>query len=187
MMWDTTLVGTSYYHMSNLANENYTDDYDRTLGIPAQPLFSAQTPLDQLDMLNRAYMETALGGSNMPGLEVGFRAGERNTWGPIAFRIDAAVQPGHLTASLSVPWPKDYSACSNGDTPLEWWPPGRPIRVFNAGGAVKDWERGWAGESGNLVATEWKKLGFLKLHTASGQYREDERTLAEPPTPVVPP
>ena len=187
MMWDTTLVGDRYYHMYNLANDNYTDDYDRVQGIPAQTPFSAQTPLEQLDTLNRAYMETALGGSNMPGLEVGFRASERNTWAPIAFRIDAAIQPGYLTASLSVPWPKDYSACADGDRPLEWWPPGRPIRVFNVNGDVKEWERKWAGEPGNTVATAWKGLGFLKFHPASKQYREDERTLPEPPTPTPPP
>lgn len=178
MMWDTFLVGTRYLHLHNLANDKYADDYDRLLGVPAQPLFNAAAPFDQLDLLNRAHMETMLGGSNMPGLEVGFRAGEDKTWGPLAFRIDhTAAQPGHLTASLSVPWPKDYSACSNGDTPLEWWPPGRPISVLDAGGNRKAWSRKWSGEPGNTVATAWKGLGFLRLHTGSGEYREDERTL----------
>lgn len=178
MMWDTFLVGTKYLHMHNLANDKYADDYDPALGVPARPLFTAQTPFEQLDTLNRAHMETMLGGSNMPGLEVGFRVGEDATW-MMAFRIDhSTVKPGDITASLSVPWPKDYSACSDGDRPLEWWPPGRPISVIDAAGvAGKRWSRKWSGEPGNTIATAWKGLGFLKLHPASGEYREDERTL----------
>jgi hypothetical protein len=178
MMWDTFLVRTNSLHLHNLAKDKYADDYDPVNGVPARTTFGAQTPLEQLDTLNRAHMEPALGGSNMPGLEVGFRAGEDATWSMIAFRIDhTKVKPGDLTASLSVPWPKDYSACSNGDTPLEWWPPGRPILVRDAAGAQKAWARNWSGEPGNKVATEWKGLGFLRLHAASGEYREDERTL----------
>ena len=177
MMWDTFLVGTNYLHLENLANDKYADDYDRAKGVPAQTQWNTQTPLEQLDTLNRAHMETMLGGSNMPGLEVGFRAGEEATW-MMAFRVDHVnLKPGHLTASLSVPWPKDYSACSDGDTPLEWWPPGRPISVLDAAGARQRWSRKWSGEPGNTVATAWKGLGFLKLDIPSGNYQEDERTL----------
>lgn len=176
MMWDTFLVGTSYLHLHNLANDRYADDYDPVLGVPARPLFNAQTPFDQLDTLNRAHMETMLGGSNMPGLEVGFRVGEDATW-MMAFRIDhSKVKPGDITASLSVPWPKDYSSCAFED-PLEWWPPGRPIIAMDSAGVFKVWSREWAGKPGNTVATDWKGLGFLRLHTGTGQYREDERTL----------
>lgn len=174
-MWDTFIVGTTYWHIYHLSRDRYTDDYDRVAGIPAQPAFATQTPLEQLDTLNRAHMGTMLGGSTMPGLEVGFRVGEWPTW-MMAFRINhATVNPGDLTASLSVPWPKDYSACSDDDAPLEWWPPGRPIHINDSTGAVKRWDRGWKGLS--TVPTGWKGLGFLKFDTASGEYRETERTL----------
>ncbi len=177
LMWDTFIVGTTYWHIYHLSRDRYDDDYDRVAGIPAQPAFSTQTPLEQLDTLNRAHMGSMLGGSTMPGLEVGFRVGEPTTW-MMAFRINhATINPGDLTASLSVPWPKDYSACSDDDTPLEWWPPGRPIHINDSTGAVKRWDRGWKAMPGNAIATDWKGLGFLKFDSASSEYRETERTL----------
>ncbi len=177
MLWDTFIAGTTYWHLQQLANNAYNDDYDSVKGIPAAPGFSSQTPLEQLDTLNRAHMGAMLGGSTMPGLEVGFRVSEPKTW-MMAFRIDhTTVNPGDLTGSLSVPWPKDYSNCSDGDAPLEWWPPGRPIHVNDATGTVVRWDRGWKGRPGNAVATDWKGLGFLKLEPVSGEYRETERTL----------
>jgi hypothetical protein len=167
----TTYMPPQFYRMWALSHNEFKDD----LASPAPALVGPRV----LDQHNRAHMGAMVGGSTMPGIEVGWRSSVIENWG-MAFRLDqTTLLPGHFTATLSVPWPKDYSACTEfrGE---EFWPAARPMQVLDAAGNKKPWARGWDDTADSVgekrLYLDWTKLGFIVKH-ASGEYRESERTL----------
>jgi hypothetical protein len=40
------------------------------------------------------------------------------------------LQPGEVTAQMSIPWQSDFVDCSDGDRPFVWWPTQRLIDVM---------------------------------------------------------
>src|SRR5207248_2326041 len=71
---------------------------------------------------------------------------------------------------MSLPWQTDFVDCSDGDSPLVWWPAQRPIdvRLENSdpkGPAVR-WARDFKGNTSDVTAREmvdeWWRLGVLK-------------------------
>jgi hypothetical protein len=127
---------------------------------PAQPPLPSLSPLEQTLALDKTGLWTGVGGTFGPGIEVGRRFGERQTFQQ-PFRINAQLPPGYLTSTLSVPWQADYSACGTG-----WWPSGRP-NVMTANGTVfQFWARFAAGE--NMLGSWWK-LGFLAPGAPQGE------------------
>ena len=135
---------------------------------------------DQVDALNRAHLGSMVGGSTMPGIEVGWKALETTSWG-IAFRPDPSLEPGDFTFSLSVPWPVDFLACRREDVPPhtpspvrnDWWPAARPIMVQPSGAAPDLWDRG--ATSGTFDVDWWKTRGFIAKNAAGTSFEEVEK------------
>jgi hypothetical protein len=88
-------------------------------------------------MIDMAHLGSMLGGSFLPGIEVGREAGISNNWSlfhgattlfpSIRFKLaddDAEHTPGTLTKDLSVPWTDDFSKCDE-----TYWPTARPGQV----------------------------------------------------------
>jgi len=137
-------------------------------------IFPKTIPLDDLapelqpEALDRACLDTGIGGTYGPGIEVGMRFGEEASFG-LPFRINESKLPGFLTSTLSIPWQVDYSACREG-----WWPSARPNSVMIADGNYDEWARSALGDN---MLTEWWKLAFIKKQLENGiiTYRETER------------
>ena len=139
--------------------------------------FDAMSPLEQTIALDRAGLQSTVGGSFNPGIEGGSVMGTPIYEAP--FRIDRAQFPGTLTASLSIPWQADFRVCNE-----SWWPSARPGSVTKNGTNFYDWVP-FAWSNRNMVE-QWWKLGFLKGEESAGApvYVERER-LAEVPAGIA--
>jgi hypothetical protein len=97
--------------------------------------------------LDMASMGKMLGGSFLPGIEVGREAGKRQNWslyrGGTPHFPDLRFHPqgksdehraGTLTKDLSVPWFADYIDCAE-----NFWPTSRPQVVFDEKGIAYSW------------------------------------------------
>jgi hypothetical protein len=157
-------------------------DFPSTVPVPAM-LEDITDPLAQIDALNRAHMGSMVGGSTMPGIEVGWMALETRSWGN-AFRPAASLEPGDFTFSLSVPWPADFFACAFQDVTHagktfrnDWWPAARPIAVRPSGSAPGVFRVPWS--RGVSVRTNgpdwWKTRGFIRKNPAGTGYEEEEK------------
>jgi hypothetical protein len=147
-------------------------------------------------LLDMAHMGAMLGGSFLPGIEVGREAGVAQNWslyhgGSPRFpdvRFDPCNgttphPPGMLTKDLAVPWQVDYAACNE-----TYWPTSRPGKVVRetAPGTFaegQDWMIGSlsveAGESPDenkrrYYRTYWTMLGFIRRET-NDRFVERER------------
>jgi hypothetical protein len=81
--------------------------------------------------LDRAALESCVGGGFFPGIEVSSRIREGALYvedgspRPDPYRLDhSALQPGDLTARMAVPWQADFAECEG-----FWWPAQRPDQV----------------------------------------------------------
>ena len=85
-------------------------------------------------MIDMAHLGAMLGGSFLPGIEVGREAGIATNWclfhgatkyfPSIRFKPankDAEHEPGTLTKDLAVPWTEDFKACDE-----VFWPTSGP-------------------------------------------------------------
>lgn len=130
-----------------------------------------QLPVEQQpDALDRAALESMVGGSFSPGIEVGEIISDTDIYEQ-PFRFKSNLLPGMLTQSLSIPWQADFNLCGSG-----WWPGGRPNSVTSDGINFYNWvPRRW---SMNDMLHEWDKLGFIKRKEADSDiYIEDERLI----------
>ena len=97
--------------------------------------------------LDMASMGKILGGSFLPGIEVGREGGKLENWTlyhgatpyfpDLRFHPQGVLEPhlpGTLTKDLSVPWFADYIDC--GET---FWPTSRPQVVFEKNGIAYPW------------------------------------------------
>lgn len=139
------LTPTQLLLMQRWKDGNFTNDWT---GVPAPT--SVITP----DGLDKAALENAVGGAFAPGIEVGsFVTSAAHFSAP--FRVDhATIQPGEVTASLSLPWQHDFKACGS-----NWWPVPRPNQVKRAG-SYTDWVLPGVTSSPDMVA-KWHTLGFV--------------------------
>ena len=131
---------------------------------PTHPAVGSLPAAEQPAALDRGAMDSMVGGSFLPGIEVCEVAGRAATWGA-ALRVAPTVTPGDLTRELAVPWQADFVACGTG-----WWPAGRPVSVRAAG---TQYYR-WLNMNAQQLLSKWPDLGFLKRH-ASGEILEEER------------
>ncbi|MEU0793019.1 LodA/GoxA family CTQ-dependent oxidase [Amycolatopsis sp. NPDC005961] len=130
--------------------------------VDGPPVADAVTP----DGMDKAALENCVGGALRPGIEAGELLLDPARYGPIetpngqpSFRLDhARVEPGEVTAGMSLPWQADFHACN----PL-WWPAPRPGQVVPAGsppGAEPvQWNRGYSRPV--FVAGGWTRMGFV--------------------------
>lgn len=139
--------------------------------------FHELSPLEQTIALDRAGLETTVGGSFNPGIEGGSVMGTEIYEAP--FRIDRAQSAGTLTASLSIPWQSDFRICN-----ASWWPSARPGSVTENGSDFHDWvPLDWSNRD---MVEQWWRLGFLKGEEMAGApiYVERER-LADAPVGIA--
>ncbi len=111
--------------------------------------FLAARPLYAPAMIDMAHLNAMLGGSFLPGIEVGREAGVVGNWclfhGGSIFFPDIRFKPadrenehklGTLTKDLAIPWSEDFKACDE-----LFWPTSRPGRTTKGGsGARHDWQ-----------------------------------------------
>ena len=99
--------------------------------------FLAARPMYAPAMIDMAYLGTIIGGSFLPGIEVGREAGIATNWclfhGSTRYFPSIRFKPsnsatehtlGTLTKDLAVPWSEDFKACDEA-----FWPTARPGRT----------------------------------------------------------
>jgi hypothetical protein len=170
---DSVLTATQLGHLQRWQAGTYAADW---VGVPGPQV--DVTP----DGVDRAALEACVGGAFFPGIEAGgLSAGDR----PIIeapyvapFRLDHSTDPGHIGASLALPWQADFMACGD-----NWWPVPRPNDVIlQAGGAQARWSRDVT--SMDDMVAKWHTLGFVvqqgALHVEVEHCDEASITLLTP-------
>lgn len=136
-------------------------------GEPPAPRLEDLPVAEQPEALDRAAMESMVGGSFAPGIETGSLMADASTY-ERPFRIDSELRPGALTDTLSIPWQSDFRACTE-----LWWPGARPNSVTANGTTFHDWV-----PTGINMVTQWSELGFITKRDEA--YVEEERLLPIP-------
>ncbi|WP_299493059.1 LodA/GoxA family CTQ-dependent oxidase [Acaryochloris sp. IP29b_bin.137] len=122
-------------------------------------------PVDkQPDALNRAALESCIGGPFFPGIETTYLMTLAETYSS-PFRIDQSKPPGYLTERMAIPWQADFVACG-----ALWWPAQRPVSV-KVGDNFEDYSRGVSSFAG--MVRHWSDLGFIV--NDGDEYIETER------------
>lgn len=152
-----------------------------------------QNPRFAPTLIDLAHLGAMLGGSFLPGIEVGREAGIPTNWclyhGSTRFFPDvrfklAQVEGEHtlgtLTKDLAVPWSKDYAACDE-----KFWPTARPGVTTKTGVARHLWLIRRSDSHPHLGRTPaneieyvkeyWKALGFIR-RDASDRFVETEQS-----------
>jgi len=147
-----------YRHMERWKNNNFNNDW---VGVP--PVQPNRTP----DGMDRAALETCVGGAFFPGIE----AGGLDPTRPIIdvanygepFRLDqTVVSPGDITVVMACPWQNDFFQCQ-GYEGGHWWPVPRPDDVIRGGTSGSSWtdDPSWSISSGQDMVDKWHLLGFV--------------------------
>jgi hypothetical protein len=136
--------------------------------------------------LDRAALESAVGGAFFPGIEASWLFADGRLFGaPLRIRAGhvlrrfsgigrIAIGPGIATAQMATPWHADFASCkktktATGLSHLAWWPTQRPDDVFTrVGGELRPvaWARGAdlieddATRQLQMVG-DWSKYGFV--------------------------
>ncbi|MGW5719909.1 LodA/GoxA family CTQ-dependent oxidase [Amycolatopsis sp. NPDC003865] len=166
------LTGTQLEVIRRWAAGDFTDDWPT--GASSPPFVPDVTP----EGLDRAALENCVGGALGPGIEAGkFLLDKRNFVGDLlrgehpSFRLGPDVEPGAVTAGLSVPWQGDLHYCRG------WWAEvPEQVMPFDAppGADPVEWARG-AEELEGFVGGRWAGLGFVTRR--GDQLVETERVL----------
>jgi hypothetical protein len=122
--------------------------------------------------LDRAGLESCVGGAFFPGIEASWFMRDTYLYSE-PFRLDPTnLNPGDITKQMAVPWQADYYDCSQ-EGELAWWPVQRPDDVFpERAGTQVPWTRGIVNSMSDMVK-KWHRLGFI---VKKGQkYVETER------------
>jgi hypothetical protein len=117
--------------------------------------------------LDRAALDVCVGAAFFPGIETSFHIRDKFKYIE-PFRLDQrTLKPGEVTQQMSLPWQTDFVDCSDGDTPLVWWPAQRPVDVQT--GPRRDpvrWARDFKKGKSDLDAAgmveHWWRLGLLR-------------------------
>lgn len=155
------LTAAQYRRLRDFAEPTFAAD---SLDPPSAPTITA-------DGLDRAGLESCVGATFAPGVEIG-GSGSENPFlfnGFLSgdpFRLDPSGRvPGSLTAKMPLPWHGDfYLACGG------WWPINRPTTVRSSTGATVDWDRNV--DIGDIPGT-WHQAAFLVEDPVSGEVREE--------------
>ena len=123
-----------------------------------------------------------LGGSFLPGIEVGREGGKAENWtlyhGGTPYFPDLRFHPqgvlaphraGTLTKDLSVPWFADYIDC--GET---FWPTSRPQVVYQKNGFAYPWLYiAEARQQRGRFQSYWFQLGFIRRQQDDEFFEEE--------------
>jgi len=124
------------------------------------PPLPQSSPLPaEYDQLDRAALESCIGGNLYPGIEASWWMLEKFTY-TAPFRLNpASVKPGDITSQMAVPWQSDFTACRF-DAGFAWWPAQRPDDVTRNGIEGAKWHQDFGSTREEMVAT-WDHLGFV--------------------------
>lgn len=154
--------------------------------------FLAASPLYAPAMIDMAHLGAMIGGSFLPGIEVGREGIIATNWSVFhgatshfpSVRFKPASKDKHtagtLTKDLAIPWSKDFAACDEA-----FWPTSRPGRTTKTGVARVKWlidetdkiphlNRTPADEI-EYVKEYWKALGFIR-RDATNKFVEQEQS-----------
>jgi hypothetical protein len=138
--------------------------------------------------LDMASMNRMLGGSFLPGIEIGREAGKRKNWSlfrggtkyfpDLRFHpqgLTAPNRPGTLTKDLAIPWFADYIACAE-----NFWPTSRPQIVYQEDRLPYSWLlTALHGPDEASFRIYWTKLGFIRRQP-DDSFFEEESLFARP-------
>jgi hypothetical protein len=154
--------------------------------LTARPMFAPA-------MIDMAHLGTMLGGSFLPGIEVGREAAIARNWCLFhgatpyfpAIRFKPASKEaehtlGTLTKDLAIPWSKDFKECDEA-----FWPTSRPGRTSTTGLNRHEWQiedfniiphlGRRATNSIEFVKEYWKALGFIRRDIAQKLVEVEQR------------
>lgn len=152
--------------------------------------------------LDRASLESCVGGAFFPGIECSWLVREKDIYSePFRIKHGAAVGPltvgpGFFSQQMALPWQADFFDCAEDDTavgvPFGWWPAQRPDDVYKSAAdaaaetGMVPWVRGIAvpvphppGADMASMVRHVLELGFVISGTSGGKkvFFETERTL----------
>jgi hypothetical protein len=173
-----SLTPTQYKRMELWAQGKFDADWP---GVePASTPFEALPERDRPQALDRAALESCVGGPFFPGIEASRLLLEDTTYDrKRPFRISADLPAGTLTAGMAVPWQSDFHDC-NATEGADWWPGQRPNQVRRGQQSGVEWvPEDWKRAD---MTQSWSKLGFVVERKTANQveYVEDER-FVDPP------
>jgi L-lysine epsilon oxidase-like protein len=155
-----------------------------------------QRPLYGPAFLDMASLGKMLGGSFLPGIEVGREGGIPKNWSlyhggtvyfpDLRFHPQGSAtphRPGTLTKDLAVPWFADYIGCVE-----NFWPTSRPQVVYQKNDVPYAWlEIKEHAHNDADFRAYWKRVGFIRrqttgefFDTATGEFFEEEALLHRP-------
>jgi L-lysine epsilon oxidase C-terminal domain len=121
-----------------------------------------------------------LGGSFLPGIEVGREGGRADNWSLTHggtkyfpdFRFHPPTgttphKPGMLTKDLAIPWFRDFISCDE-----TYWPTSRPQIVYHEQGFAYIWLHAGFHDTDDY----WRNLGFIRR--SGDAFVEKERVLS---------
>ena len=157
------LTRIQYGFMKKWKNGNFINDWS---GPPAPSRLITPAGLD------RAALESCVGGAFYPGIEASWLLRDVYQFSE-PFRLDGkSLQAGDVTKQMAVPWQADYRDCAQ-EGELAWWPAQRPDDVFpESGGPQVPWTRELVDSMSDMVQN-WHRLGFVVKK--GGRYVETER------------
>lgn len=157
---ELTLTRLQFGRMVRWAKGDFDPDDGVDLNAPAPAFEQIADVAEQTRALDKAGLDSAVGGSFYPGLEASRFMREESIW-VAPFRVSDDVPAGALTEGMALPWQTDFLACRQG-----WWPANRPDRVKRRDPANPtqfidaDWEFGGiTGES--FTETDWARMAFV--------------------------
>lgn len=158
----SSLTEHQYRMMTKWKDGDFDSDWpgSEPPSVPFDRIPLAQQP----DALNRAALESCLGGPFFPGIETTYLMSLVETYSS-PFRIDQSYSPGFLTEPMALPWQADFVACG-----ALWWPAQRPVSV-KVGNGFEDYSRGVNGYA--EMVHHWADLGFIVRQ--GDEYVETER------------
>ncbi len=160
------LTKTQYEMMKKWKDGNFISDWS---GFPAPARHITPEGLD------RATLETCVGGAFYPGIEASWLLRDVYKFSE-PLRLDpTSLQAGDITKQMAVPWQADFTDCAQ-EGELAWWPAQRPDDVFpESGGGQVPWTRDIIGDSNSKsdMIKNWYRLGFIVRE--GSEYVETQR------------
>jgi hypothetical protein len=175
-----SLTDIQYKRMERWAQGKFDADWP---GHEPAPARLDQLPeRDRPQALDRAALESCVGGPFYPGIEASRVMLDEATYdAKRPFRINAQLAPGTLTERMAVPWQADFNDCSI-DHGADWWPGQRPNEVRRGHHTHARWAPRWHYQD---MVEKWSQLGFVVAKPVGKDvhYVEDERFLEPTPPP----
>jgi hypothetical protein len=180
---ELTLTPLQYERMILWWHGQFDPDAGVDLSAPAPSFEQIVDPWEQVRALDRAGLESCVGGSFFPGIEGSRRLRDPGVWAA-PFRLRSDLEPGEVTEGMSLPWQTDFLACAD-----DWWPAQRPnqVRVRIPAPSPALTRAAWDRQSGGrkaFVEGNWARMGFVVPDGAA--FVEDERDAGLQPVHLAP-